>query len=96
MKLWPFRSRECPRDALLQAKLSAILNAQEAIMATLADLQAAVAKIGADVTAAIADIKALQAAPAGINPADLDPIVAALTTASTSLEAVLPPPAPAP
>ena len=66
-------------------------------MATLADLQTAVAKIGADITAAIADIKALSTAqPSGINPADLDPIVAALTASSASLEAVLPPAAPAP
>ena len=66
-------------------------------MATLNDLQTAVAKIGSDITAAIADIKALSTAqPSGINPADLDPIVAALTASSTALEAVLPPAAPAP
>jgi hypothetical protein len=76
------------------------------IMATVADLTAAsaamataVAQIGTDVTAAIADIQALQAGGSGgIAPADLDPIVAALTaatgslsSASASLEAVLPP-----
>ena len=49
-------------------------------MASLSDLQTAVAKIGSDITAAIADIKALSTAqPGGINPADLDPIVAAST-----------------
>lgn len=79
-------------------------------MATLAEVQAAVSsvsdavgKIGTDVTAAIADIQALQAQPGGISQADLDPIVqsltaaaAALNSASTSLEAVLPPAPPAP
>jgi hypothetical protein len=80
----------------------------DTIMATLAELQAAatgigtaVAKVGTDVTAAIADIQALQASgTGGIAPADLDPVVAALTTATTSLtaaatslEAVLPAPA---
>ena len=74
-----------------------IILTQEAILASLSDLQTAVAKIGSDITAAIADIKALSTAqPGGINPADLDPIVAALTASSASLEAVLPPAAPAP
>jgi hypothetical protein len=89
--------------------LSRLHRNQEMIMATLAQLNAAVtavsdaiSKIGTDVTAAIADIAALQAA-GGIQPTDLDPVVAALTTAasslgaaSASLEAVLPPPAPPP
>jgi hypothetical protein len=66
----------------------------DTIMATLADLQAAVAQIGTDVTSAIADIAALQAAGAGgIQPSDLDPIVAALKSSATALEAVLPKPA---
>ena len=64
-------------------------------MATLVDLQTAVAKVGADINSAIADIKALAAQPAGINPTDLDPVVAALTASSAALEAVLPPAPPA-
>lgn len=74
-------------------------------MATLTDLQAAVAavkanndKIGTDVTAVLAALKTLQGQPGGINPADLDPIVATLQgiaaasgATDAALEAAVPP-----
>jgi hypothetical protein len=91
------------RERDLNIKLVTIMATVAELTTAVADMAEAVTKIGIDVTAAIADIQALQSQPGGINPTDLDPIkqglsdaAASLNAAATSLEAVLPAPAPKP
>lgn len=57
-------------------------------MATLADLQAVAGRISDDLTKLAADVAALQTKVGGINPADLDPIVAKLSDAASAMEAL--------
>ena len=60
---------------LVNAKLDCVLNKEEVLMATVQELNDAVAELETAVDAAVAAIGST-----GINPADLDPAVAAIKT----------------
>lgn len=79
--------------AALDARLGAIVSAQDDIDAQVTAINAAVTSLNADVTSINNEIAALKQANPGVDTTALDAAVASLTSTVGSVTAIAPPPA---